>query len=108
MRVALRSNHYECSSDDVPGASADVVGIGGGPTLGRAGFSIAARGLANEALHQNCRLLMGGRRGGSLFDELGCFPGMRHVGHMAGIHFDRLGIGPLRHHALLVRVDRPV
>ena len=27
---------------------------------------------------------------------------------MAGIHFDRLGIGALRHHALLVRIDRPV
>src|SRR5580658_11109820 len=28
---------------------------------------------------------------------------------MAGtIHFDRLGMGALRHHALLVRIDRPV
>jgi hypothetical protein len=33
---------------------------------------------------------------------------VRHVGHMAGIHFDRLGIGALRHHALLIRIDRPV
>src|SRR5271154_169202 len=33
---------------------------------------------------------------------------MRHVGHMAGIHFDRPGIGALRHHPLLVRIDRPV
>src|SRR6202166_1771460 len=46
--------------------------------------------------------------GSSLFDELGCFLRMRHVGHMAGIHFDRLGLGALRHHALLVRIDRPV
>jgi hypothetical protein len=42
---------------------------------------------------------------GSLFDELGCFLRMRHVSHMAGIHFDRLGMGALRHHALLLRVD---
>src|SRR5580658_1738319 len=27
--------------------------------------------------------------GGSLFDELGCFLRVRHVSHMAGIHFDR-------------------
>src|SRR5271155_916706 len=46
--------------------------------------------------------------GGSLFDEFGCFLWMRQVGHMAGIHFDRLGLGALRHHALLVRIDRPV
>jgi hypothetical protein len=25
---------------------------------------------------------------------------MRHVGHMAGIHLDRLGMGALRHHPL--------
>ena len=48
------------------------------------------------------------RRGRSLFDELGCFLRVRHVGHVAGIHFDRLGVGPLRHHALLVRIDRTV
>src|ERR1700720_3261489 len=53
-------------------------------------------------------LLFDGRGGGSLFDKLGCFLRVRHVGHMAGIHFDRLGISALRHHALLVRVDRPV
>src|SRR5580704_15522491 len=46
--------------------------------------------------------------GGSLFDELGCFLRVRHVGHMAGIHFDRLGFGALRHHPLLVRIDRPI
>src|SRR4029077_16167761 len=39
--------------------------------------------------------------GGSLFDELGCFLRVRHIGHMAGIHFDRLGIVALRHHPLL-------
>src|SRR5260370_3504423 len=60
------------------------------------------------ALDQDCRLLMDGRRGRSLFDELGCFLRMRHVGHMAGIYFDRLALGALRHHALLVRLDRPV
>ena len=47
-------------------------------------------------------------RGGSLFDELGCFLRVRHVGYMAGIHFDRLGLGALRHHALLVWIDRSV
>src|ERR1700720_52621 len=46
--------------------------------------------------------------GGSLFDELGCFLWMGHVRHMARFHFDRLGLGALRHHALLVRIDRPV
>src|ERR1700722_790536 len=54
------------------------------------------------------RLWIDGRRGGSLFNELGCFLRMRHVGHMAGIHLDRLGIGALRHHALLIRIDRSV
>src|SRR5580704_5139674 len=46
--------------------------------------------------------------GGSVFDERGCLLRMRHVGHMAGIHFDRFGMGALCHHALLVRIDRPV
>src|SRR5580693_2907268 len=46
--------------------------------------------------------------GGSLFDELGCFLRTRHVGNMARLHFDRLGLGALRHHALLIRIDRPV
>src|SRR3984893_11147782 len=46
--------------------------------------------------------------GGSLFDDLCCFLRVRHVGHMAGIHFHRLGLGALRHHPLLVRIDRPV
>src|SRR5271155_2422337 len=46
--------------------------------------------------------------GGSLFDELGCFLRKRHIGHMARLHFDRLGLGALRHHALLVRIDRSV
>src|SRR5271169_3436906 len=45
---------------------------------------------------------------GSLFYELGCFLRVRHVGHMAGIHFDRRGIGALSHHPLLLRIDRPV
>src|ERR1700733_12553356 len=46
---------------------------------------------------------------GSLFDELGCLLRMRHVRHMAGaVYFNRLGMGALRHHALLVRIDRPV
>src|SRR5580700_6503918 len=39
-------------------------------------------------------------RGSRLFDELGCFLWVRHVGDVAGIHFDRLSIGALRHHAL--------
>src|SRR3984957_20004749 len=46
--------------------------------------------------------------GGSLFDELGCFLRVRHVSDMAGIHFDRLGVGELRHHPLLLGIDRPV
>ena len=49
-------------------ASADFVGIGGGPALGRVGFSIAATRLANEARNQDLQLLMDGRGGGSLFD----------------------------------------
>src|ERR1700686_134372 len=53
-------------------------------------------------------LLVGVCGGGSLFDELGCFLRMRHISDMAGIHFDRLGIGALRHHAFLYRIDRPV
>src|SRR5271154_5957414 len=46
--------------------------------------------------------------GGSLFDELGCFLRVRHVGHMARLHFDCLGLGALRHHALLFRIYRSV
>src|SRR5277367_6980350 len=52
---------------------------------------------------------LGVRGGGSLFDELGCFLRMRHVGHMAGAaHFDCLGAGALRHHPLLLRIDGSV
>jgi len=36
----------------------------------------------------------------SIFDKPGRFLRMRHVGHMAGIHLDRLGMGALRHHPL--------
>src|SRR6202023_2369802 len=50
----------------------------------------------------------GFRRSGSLLDELGRFLRVRHVGHMARLHFDRLGFGAFRHHALLVRIDRAV
>src|ERR1700676_1953724 len=52
---------------------------------------------------------MTSRRGccGFLY-ELGRLFRMRHVRHMAGIHFDRRGMGALRHHALLLRIDRPV
>src|SRR6202789_1479259 len=46
--------------------------------------------------------------GGGLFDELGCLLRVGHVGHMAGIDFDRLGAGALRHHPLLLRIDRSV
>src|SRR5580704_6524040 len=46
---------------------------------------------------------------GSLFDELGCLLRVRHIGHMAGaVYFDRLGMGALRHHSFLLRIDRPV
>src|SRR6202045_2822863 len=34
-------------------------------------------------------------RGSSLFNEFGCFLRMRHVGHMARLYFDRLGLGAL-------------
>jgi len=72
--------------------------------------------LRYDAVDQDRRLSIGWRRGGNLFNErggslfnkLGCFLRVRYVGHMAGIHFDRLGIGALRHHALLVRIDRSV
>src|SRR5580658_1136858 len=33
---------------------------------------------------------------------------MRHVSHMARLHFDGRRLGALRHHALLIRVDRSV
>lgn len=72
------------------------------------GFTLGSVSWANKVLVQHCRLSINGRSGGSVFDELGCFLRVRHVGHVAGIHFDRLGVGPFRHHALLVRVDRAV
>src|ERR1700738_1338799 len=75
-------------------ASADVIlWIGGGPQSSEPG---SAGGTHD------------GHRGRSLVDELGCFLRMRHVGYMARLHFDRLGLGALRHHALLLRIDRPV
>src|ERR1700730_7561841 len=46
--------------------------------------------------------------GGRLFDELGRFLRKRHIGHVARLHFDRLGLGALCHHALLIRIDRSV
>src|ERR1700722_9763818 len=52
--------------------------------------------------------LTGRPRGCGLLDELGCLLRMRHVGHMAGFHFDRPGTGAFRHHPLLVRIDRSV
>src|ERR1700722_14744934 len=70
-----------------------VVWIGGGPLSSEAGSA----GTPDDS-----------RRGGSLFDKLGCFLRARHVGNMARLHFDRLGLGALRHHALLIRIDRPV
>src|SRR5277367_4783342 len=32
----------------------------------------------------------------------------RHVSHVARLYFDRLGLGALSHHALLIRIDRSV
>ena len=58
---------------------------------------------AEIILPQSTSLLTDG--GGGLFNELGCFVRMRHIGHMARLHFDRLGLGALRHHALLFRID---
>src|ERR1700730_14846600 len=75
-------------------AYADVIlRIGGGPQSSEPGSA--------GGTHDGCR-------GGSLFDELGCFLWKRHVGYMARLHFDRLGLCALRHHALLVRIDRSV
>jgi hypothetical protein len=54
------------------------------------------------------RCCRGWHGGGSLFDELSCLLRVRHVGNMARFHFDRLSLGALRHHALLIRIDRPV
>ena len=73
----------------------------------------AAKNCASEALDQGSQLSIGcyrlaGRRGCSLFNELGCFLRVRHVGYMARFHFDRLGVGALCHHALLIRIDRSV
>src|SRR5579863_4454910 len=63
-------------------------------------------GSAEIILSASAKLPIDGS--GSLFDELGCFFRMRHVGHMARLHFDRLGLGALCHHALLIRIDRPI
>src|SRR5271163_1900259 len=73
--------------------SADVAGeVGGGPLSKRGGL---AGGLRESY------------SGGSLLDELGCFLRVGHVGHMARLYLDRLSLGALRHHPLLVRIDRP-
>src|SRR5271155_4655451 len=63
-------------------------------------------GSAEIILSESIWLLTDG--GGSLFDELGGFLRKRHIGHMARLHFDRLGLGALCHHALLIRIDRSV
>src|SRR6202035_2849498 len=62
-----------------------VVWIGGGPLSSEPG---SAGGTHD------------GRRGGSLFDELGCFLRARHVRNMARLHFDRRGPCALRHPTL--------
>src|SRR5579862_4274997 len=41
---------------------------------------------------------------GSLFDEPGCFPRMRHVGHVAGFDFYSRGLGALCHHPIQERM----
>src|SRR6266481_8295942 len=56
----------------------------------------------------NVWLLIDVGGGGRLFDEPGRFLRVRHVGHMARLHFDRLGLSALRYHAFLIRIDRPV
>jgi|HubBroStandDraft_1064217.scaffolds.fasta_scaffold269197_1 hypothetical protein len=38
-------------------------------------------------------LLIDGRRCSSLFNEFDCFLRVRHVGHVAGIYLNRLGMG---------------
>src|SRR5271155_5423287 len=63
-------------------------------------------GSAESFLSESTWLLNDG--GGSLVDELGCFLRKGHIGHMARLHFDRLGLGAFRHHPLLVRIDRSV
>jgi len=58
-----------------------------------------------QPLGRSVASLIGRRVGSGLLDELGRFFRMRHVGHMAGIHFNRRGMGALCHHALLLRID---
>jgi hypothetical protein len=58
-----------------------------------------------QPLGSSVASLIGRRVGSGLLDELGRFFRMRHVGHMAGIHFNRRGMGALCHHALLLRID---
>src|SRR5271156_1223392 len=61
-----------------------------------------------DDIDDEVRLLVDGHRGGSLFNELGCFLRERHKGHMTRLHFNRLGLDALRHPALLIRIDRSV
>src|SRR5580698_6999364 len=64
------------------------------------------RARARSLIAQSRRLSVGVRRG--LFDEFGRLSWVRYVGHMAGSQFDRRGMGALRHHPFLNRIDRPV
>src|SRR3984893_7055363 len=91
--MVMRSFTVFSSDDDAHLGPRSVLRIAGGPLSSEAGS--AGRTHA-------------GSSGSSLFDELGCFLRARHVGNMARLHFDRLGLGALRHHALLIRIDRPV
>src|ERR1700733_14491948 len=85
-------------------APAGFVRIGGGSGFERVTLRRWLR--ATTVLGSSYRFNPCRRR--SLFDERGCFFRERHVGHMARLHFDRLGLGALRHHALLIRIDRSI
>ena len=85
--------------------SADFVEIGGGLLSGELVSASRPRVWLTKPVIKAGRLLMDGRGGGSFFDELGRFLGMRDVGRVAGIDFNCLRIGALGHHALLLWID---
>jgi len=70
--------------------------------------SRAARSVDSSCNAKTCWLLVDVCVCGSIFDELGRFLRVRHVGHVARVHFDGGRIGALGHHAFLYRIDRPI
>jgi len=76
-----------------------------GREIARRHLDIFTLQISVDRLSERAGLLIGANGSGGFFDELGRFLRARDVGHVARLHFDRLGIGALRHHALLVRID---